>query len=148
MKEPVYVDSNVFLYPVLYSAEMDSRVKKAKEILKSIANGELSAFTSALTWDEIVWVVKKTMGTTEAINQGQKLIGFINLHFISVDETVLSQAQGLMGKYNLNPRDAIHVASALSRKLQTIISDDQDFDIIKEIKRIPLLPDQYKNQIL
>jgi predicted nucleic acid-binding protein len=139
MKEPVYVDSNVFLYPVLYSVEMDSRVKKASEILKRIVNGELFAFTSVLTWDEIVWVVKKTMGTNEAVNQGQKLIGFISLHFISVDEAVLSQAQGLMGKYNLKPRDAIHAASALSRKLQTIISDDQDFDIIKEIKRIPLL---------
>ncbi|MCL2134413.1 MAG: type II toxin-antitoxin system VapC family toxin [Candidatus Bathyarchaeota archaeon] len=139
MKEIVYVDSNVFLYPVLYSVEMDSRVKKAKEILKNIANNELSAYTSTLTWDEVVWVVKKTMGTNEAINQGQKLIGFINLHFINVDENVLSQAQGLIGKYNLKPRDAIHVASALSRKLSTIISDDQDMDIIKEIKRIPLL---------
>jgi len=139
MKELVYVDSNVFLYPVLYSVDMDSRVKRASAILKSIANGELSAFTSVLTWAEIVWVVKKTMGINEALSQGQKLIGFINLHFISVDENVLSQAQRLMGEYNLKPRDAIHAASALSRKLSTIISDDQDFDIIKEIKRIPLL---------
>jgi predicted nucleic acid-binding protein len=142
MKELVYIDSNVFLYPVLYSIEIDSRVKRAREILKSIANGELSAYTSTLTWDEIVWAVRKTMGASEAVSQGQKLIGFINLHFIDVDENVLSQAQGLIGKYNLKPRDAIHIASALSRKLLTIISDDQDFDIIKEIKRTPLLPSQ------
>ncbi|MDR2204383.1 MAG: type II toxin-antitoxin system VapC family toxin [Nitrososphaerota archaeon] len=142
MKELVYVDSNVFLYPVLYSIEMDSRVKKASELLKSIAIGELSAYTSVLTWDEVVWVVRKTMGADEALSQGKKLLGFINLYFISVDENILSQAQGLMGKYNLKPRDAIHVASALSRELLTIISDDQDFDTIKEVNRIPLLSDQ------
>jgi predicted nucleic acid-binding protein len=43
-----------------------------------------------------------------------------------------------MGKYNLSPRDAIHLASALSRKAIAIVSDDEDFDQIKEIKRIPI----------
>ena len=47
-------------------------------------------------------------------------------------------AQSLMDKYKLSPRDSIHVASALSRKATIIISDDEDFDQIKEIKRTPL----------
>jgi len=138
MKELTYVDSNVFLYPVLYSKEVDPRVKKTSDILKKIATGELFAFTSVLTWDEVVWVVRKTMGFNEAQSQGQKLLGFLNLHFIEVNENILSQAQGLIVKYNLKPRDAIHIASALNQKIELIISDDQDFDVIKEIKRIPL----------
>jgi predicted nucleic acid-binding protein len=79
------------------------------------------------------------MGKHEALDQGQKLLGFINLQFIGVDENILSQAQGLMSKYNLKPRDSIHVASAIATKLKTIISDDQDFDEVKEVKRIPLI---------
>jgi predicted nucleic acid-binding protein len=79
------------------------------------------------------------MGKNEAINQGQKLIGFTNLQFISVDEKILSQAQTLISTYYLKPRDAVHAASAISRKIETIISDDQDFDEIKEIKRSPLI---------
>ncbi|MDR0372994.1 MAG: type II toxin-antitoxin system VapC family toxin [Nitrososphaerota archaeon] len=138
MKELAYIDSNVFLYPVLYSNEADLRVKKAGEILKNIANGELLAFTSVLTWDEVVWVVRKTMGTSEAQSQGQKLLGFLNLQFIKIDENILSQAQGLINKYTLKPRDAIHIASAVNQKIALIISDDQDFDGIKEIKRTPL----------
>jgi len=138
MKELTYVDSNVFLYPVLYSKEVDPRVKKTSDILKKIATGELFAFTSVLTWDEVVWVVRKTMGVNEAQSQGQKLLGFLNLHFIEVNENILSKAQGLIVKYNLKPRDAIHIASALNQKIELIISDDQDFDVIKEIKRIPL----------
>jgi uncharacterized protein len=132
-----YVDSNVFLYPTLYT-EKEPKVKMAKEILLSIERGELRAFTSTLTWDEVVWIVRKAMGKDEAISQGQKLLGFINLEFICADENILSQAQALMTKYNLSPRDSIHVASALDRKLKIIISDDEDFDRVKEIKRSPL----------
>ena len=133
-----YIDSNVFIYPVLYTEDVEPKVKRAKEILLSIEKGELLAYTSTLTWDEIVWVISRTMGRTEGISQGQKLLGFLNLKFINVDETIIGQAQALMSKYNLRPRDSIHVAAAIDRKIKIIISDDQDTDIVKEIKRMPL----------
>ena len=104
----------------------------------SIEKGELSAYTSTLTWDEVVWITRKAMGKDEAVSQGQKLLGFSNLQWIVVNENVLSQAQALMNKYNLHPRDSIHVASAIDRKINLIISDDHDIDQVKEIKRTPL----------
>jgi predicted nucleic acid-binding protein len=133
-----YVDSNVFLYSVLYSPDLELKAKRAKEILQKIENKELSAATSTLTWDEVVWVATKLLGRTDGIAQGQKLLGFPNLEFINVDEGIIVQAQSLMDKYKLSPRDSIHVASALSRKATIIISDDEDFDQVKEIKRTPL----------
>jgi uncharacterized protein len=133
-----YVDSNVFLYSVLYSPDLELKAKRAKEILQKIENKELSAATSILTWDEVVWVATKLLGRSGGITLGQKLLGFPNLEFISVYEAIIAQAQSLMGKYKLSPRDSIHVASALSRKATIIISDDEDFDQIKEIKRTPL----------
>ncbi len=81
-----YIDSNVFIYPVLYTIETDPKVKKAKEILLSIEKGELQAYTSTLTWDEVVWVISKSLGRSEAINQGQKLLGFPNLEFIRLTQ--------------------------------------------------------------
>lgn len=133
-----YVDSNVFLYSVLYSPDLEPKAKRAKEILQKIENKELSAATSTLTWDEVVWVATKLLGRSGGISQGQKLLGFPNLEFVNVDEGVIALAQSLMDKYRISPRDSIHVASALSRKATIIISDDEDFDQIKEIKRIPL----------
>lgn len=133
-----YIDSNVFIYPILYELEAEHKVKKAKHILLSIEKGELPAYTSTLTWAEVVWVVSKTLGRSEGINQGQKLLGFPNLEFISADGYILSQAQALMGKYNLSPRDSVHIASAIERKIKTIISDDKDVDQVKEIERTPL----------
>ena len=133
-----YIDSNVFLYPVLYQEAIQPKAKKAKEILLKIENGTLSAFTSTLTWDEVVWVISRRMSRNDGISQGQKLLGFPNLQFINVDEGILIQAQALMSKYKLSPRDSIHVASALDRRIKTIVSDDEDFDQVKEIKRNPL----------
>jgi predicted nucleic acid-binding protein len=45
-----YIDSNVFIYPVIYKTETQP---KAKEILLKIEKGELKAYTSTLTWDEV-----------------------------------------------------------------------------------------------
>jgi hypothetical protein len=137
-KEMPYIDSNVFIYPILYEEEQEPKVKHAKRILHRIEKGELPAYTSTLTWDEVVWIVRKTMGKDEAISQGQKLLGFLNLQWISVDENILSQAQSLMAKYNLHPRDSIHIASAIDRKIKIIISDNEVIDQVKEIKRTPL----------
>jgi predicted nucleic acid-binding protein len=133
-----YIDSNVFIYPVIYQTEAQQKAKKAKEILHKIENGELSAYTSTLTWDEVVWVISRVMGRNDGIAQGRKLLGFPNLKFINADENVLTQAQTLMDKYKLSPRDSIHVASALVRNIKAVISDDADFDQVQEIKRTPL----------
>jgi predicted nucleic acid-binding protein len=133
-----YIDSNVFIYPAIYQTEAQQKAKKAKEILHKIENGELSAYTSTLTWDEVVWVISRVMGRNDGIAQGRKLLGFPNLKFINADENVLTQAQTLMDKYKLSPRDSIHVASALVRNIKAVISDDADFDQVQEIKRTPL----------
>jgi len=133
-----YIDSNVFIYPAIYQTEAQQKAKKAKEILHKIENGELSAYTSTLTWDEVVWVISRVMGRNDGIAQGRKLLGFPNLKFINADENVLTQAQTLIGKYKLSPRDSIHVASALVRNIKAVISDDADFDQVQEIKRTPL----------
>jgi len=133
-----YLDSNVFIYPVIYQTEAQPKASKAKEILRNVENGKLSAYTSTLTWDEVVWVVSKVMGRSEGINQGQKLLGFPNLQFVTADENVIIQAQRLMNKYKMSPRDSIHLASALERRTKSVISDDADFDQVKEITRTSL----------
>jgi predicted nucleic acid-binding protein len=133
-----YLDSNVFIYPVIYQEDTEPKAKKAKEILRDVENGKLSAYTSTLTLDEVVWVISKVMGKDEGITQGQKLLGFPNLKFVAADENVIVRAQRIMCKYKIGPRDSIHAASALEKRTKSFISDDADFDQVKEIKLIKL----------
>ncbi len=93
----IYLDVNVFFYPVLY--ESCKLVKTCKEILVQIASGKLNAYTSWLSWDEFVWVISKTLGRKIAASEGKKFITFPNLKWIGVDENIVLKAQELVEKF-------------------------------------------------
>jgi len=131
-----YIDSNVFIYPVIYNESTEKLAKEAKKILVKIAEGDLEASTSFLTWDEIVWVVRKTVDKRSAVKEGEKFLQFPKLEMLEINKNVILKAQDLIDRYKLRPRDAIHVASALENGIKEIISDDPDLDVVKEITRI------------
>jgi predicted nucleic acid-binding protein len=137
-KDLPYLDSNVFIYPVIYDERSIPKSRKAKEILAKVSTGELKGFTATLTWDELVWVTSKVLGSKDSQEQGKKFLGFPNLTLLSIDETTLARAQQVMVKYNLKPRDALHAAAAIRSGQIEMISDDRSFDKVKEIKRKPL----------
>ena len=56
------------------------------------------------------------------------------LRLVDVDG-ILARALALMRKYQLDPRDSIHAASALTEGAELIISTDRHFDKNKEIRR-------------
>lgn len=124
-----YLDSNLFLFGILYED------KSAKDIMQQVITKEFIAITSVLTWDEVVYTLKKLLGKEIALYEGRKLLNFPHLQFIDADKRIVSNAQSLIEKYNINPRDAIHAATAIINNANEIISDDRDFDIITEIKR-------------
>lgn len=136
MKGTFYIDSNVFLYPVLYNDLKESL--KAKDILSQIEGKNIQAYTSTLTWDEVTYVVERAMGITDAIEVGKKFINFPFLRFIPVDDEIIRRSQVIREKYKLKPRDSIHLSCAMARNISEFITDDTDFDGIKDIKRIPV----------
>lgn len=131
-----YVDSNVFIYPILPDRERRKRADPAKEILIKIAEGSLPAATASLTWDEVVWIARKNLGPHKAVVEGRNLLEFPNLILLNVGESVLNRAQEFVSKYELKPRDAIHAACCVENMIKEIISDDADFDVVKEVKRV------------
>jgi predicted nucleic acid-binding protein len=135
MKREFYLDSNVFIHAAVYHEA--GRGGTAKKILLRMTRGEIEGYTSSLTWDELVWVVKRIEGLDAARKAGAKFLQLANLKILSVNN-VVELAQKLIEKYDINPRDAIHLACALKNGVREIISDDSDLDKVKEITRIPL----------
>ena len=133
----VYLDSNVFILPVIYSGK---KPKMAKKVLLDMVGGKIRGLTSSLTIDEVVWVVfKKTGKRGLAIDQGERIFSLANLQVISVDPQSVLRGLGLMRSHpNLTPRDAVHAGVCLNKNVSTIYSDDPDFDSIPGITRIPL----------
>ncbi len=129
----VYVDSNIFIASLIYSRSPQS--VDSKRVLTAIEKGEVTGYTSTLTWDEVVWVVRKVLGRADSIQAGEKLVGFPNLRFISASEEIIRSAQRMISEYTIAPRDAIHASSALTKKVDALVSDDSDLDVIDGIKR-------------
>lgn len=131
-----YIDSNIFIYAIL-GAE-PKIASAAKKILTEIAEGSLPAATSSLTWDEVVWIIKKVLGRIVATEEGKKFLEFPNLKILSVDEHTLYAAQKIIDKCNVDPRDAIHLACCAENNIEQIISDDPDLDKFDGVTRVKL----------
>jgi uncharacterized protein len=128
----LYLDANIFVYAALNTEEYGSR---ALSLLKKIQQGEEQAITSALTFDESFWAVKKSSGIEKAIEAGEVLLNFPNLDIISTDRELISSALQLTKECNLNPRNAIHAATAIDKRADVFISTDPHFDKLKRLKR-------------
>ena len=57
---------------------------------------------------------------------------------MGVDERVIKETQRIVEEYRVKLRDAIHASCAIKNRVREIISDDPDFDRIKEIRRVRL----------
>ncbi len=129
----IYIDSNVFIFAALNNEELGN---SAKLILEKVENRSIEASTSSLTFDEVVWIVKKNRSFEDAVSIGEAFLGMEGLHLIDVNQDLLALAISIMKKYKTDPRDSIHAATAITQKADIVISEDSDFDKITEIKRI------------
>lgn len=127
----IYLDSNVFIYATINTKELG---EKARSLLQRIQQGEEKAETSALTFDEVFWAIKKH-NFEAALEACQALLNFPNLEIISANRELILSALQIIKEYHLAPRDAIHAATAIAEKADAVVSTDTHFDKIKELKR-------------
>lgn len=127
-----YIDSNLFIYAVLND---DDKGEKAREYIKKIRKGNDAVFTSVLTFDEVFWIVKREKNEENALKAGRAMLEMKNLQFVEVDTSLLWDSYKLIEKHGIDPRDSIHLACALKKDADKIISEDDDFDSIDKIER-------------
>ena len=102
-------------------------------LLEKIQQGEEKAETSALTFDEVYWAIKKH-NLELAFTAAEAMLNFSNLEIVSADKEVVRSALEIIKEYHLAPRDAIHAATAIAEKVDFIVSTDYHFDRVKELK--------------
>ncbi len=128
----IYLDSNVFIYSVL---DLGGHGKNARKLLKLSEDTGLQISTSSLTFDEVLWSLMKNISREDAIESCNYLLGLRNLKVLNIDKTVILECLNILKKTNLKPRDSIHAATMNIYKIKEIISEDEDFDVLKEIRR-------------
>ena len=128
----LYLDSNIFITAAVDLGELG---KKTVALLAEIQRGEVQAVTSALTFDEVFWEVKKHRGFEKAVETAEAMLSFPNLELVSADREIVFSALQIVKRYRMAPRDAIHVATAMAEKVDTFISLDTDFNKVTELQR-------------
>ncbi len=129
----IYLDANIFIYPVTGESRQS---ESCLSIINKVITGEIEACTSLLTWDEVLYALKREIGREKALEETRKFLEIPSLLFIEVNGEVITKAQMIAELYRLDPRDAIHAATAILNKCDSIISDDKDFDSVKGLKRV------------
>jgi len=124
-----YLDANVFVYASVSQQEIG---KRCRSLVQDIEAGSVRAVSSSLTFDELVWVVKRLRGYEAAIEAGAAFLNMVGLKITEVDVETLNTALQLINEHRLNPRDSIHAASAILAGAEYILSDDSDFDKLKQ----------------
>jgi len=128
----IYLDSNVFIFAALNNESLGN---SARLILEEVENGNIEASTSSLTFDEVVWIIKKNRSFEDAILAGEAFLNMQRLHLVDVNPDLLALSISIMKKYRTDPRDSIHAATAITQKATIVISEDSDFNRISELKR-------------
>jgi predicted nucleic acid-binding protein len=124
----VYWDANVF--HALFSAE-PGRVDVCAKIGTAAKNGEVQIYTSSVTMIECVWLkgLPRLSKDHEAVIAKFFMHKFIRV--INCDRAMAESARALLWQYeHLQPKDAIHVASAFFQQVEVLHSYDKDLLVL------------------
>lgn len=127
-------DTNCFI--AKFNEERD-RIDVCNAILEAAKTGEVTLYTSFLTMCELVKIKGEYASEAE-----DKIVEFLRnpyIHLVAIDFAVSRITRSLVRQYKLGVKDAIHLATAISLKVDVLHTYDSDErlklnGIIPEIK--------------
>lgn len=128
----VYLDANVFVFAALAKDSMGDASRRILSKLRAI-----DAKTCCLTLDELAWVVLKKVNNETAVKACRAVLALKDLDIVSIEYGDIWMMTELMTKFQLKPRDALHLAVMRRHDEKTIITEDPHFTV-PGVKRIPI----------
>lgn len=131
----MYADAGIFVLSVT-GVERTPYVSESKRFVESVVRGERGVSTSVLTWDEVVYVIRRLLGPEDSQDKAEDLLALPNVTWIPTDLAVIRGASALYRNLPIRPRDAIHAASAMQAGEREIVSEDKVFDSVPGMRRV------------
>ena len=130
---PVFLDTNVFLYA---AGRAHPQREACADLLRRVASGKLDATTNSEVVQEILYVLVRRGRRDDAITLARHVSAlFPELLPVTVQD--MDSACDLVAKYPTLPvRDAVHAATMIGSGLKQLVSVDEDFDQVHEIRRV------------
>ena len=125
----IFLDANFIIY-------LNLDVKKVENFYIKVLQEDQLAL-DPLVIDEVIYISKKkyNVNFNDTISFLDEVV-LPNSLILPIRKEDYVKAKEIMLQYNLKPSDAFHVAIMLNNSISKIISEDKDFDRIKEIERL------------
>jgi len=128
----LYIDSNIFIFAAMDQGELGDNCRK---ILTLIESDKIQAASSYLVLDEVMWIIKKNIGREESVKISKAALS-LPIKWIDVTRSVMIETVNSFQKNELDPRDCLHLASMKNSGITTIVTEDEDFNKVKSVKRV------------
>lgn len=128
-----FIDTNIFIY----SIGRDHPLKPAcKSVIQNIRDEKISAILSTEIIQEIFYRYQSAKELPLGIHLAKEII-LLSEKILSVTEKDVSLSLEILESHpKIETRGAFHAATMITNGIKEIISTDQHFDLIPQVKRI------------
>ena len=163
MSEPLsrFTGSTLYLDTMVFYVLLRDSEPGASDLFIRIADGQLQAYTSVLTFDELTYKMllaligdsyrgsplehlrdREPEMIAEFYPSLAPLLGYLrrlpHLSLVDVTSSDLQAMDEAIGLYHLRPRDALHLAAMQKCGCLDLVSHDADFDRAPMVRRYTL----------
>ncbi|MEM3467041.1 MAG: type II toxin-antitoxin system VapC family toxin [Thermoproteota archaeon] len=127
----VFLDSCFLIY-------LNTMTDENRNLLENLFNKLLNEqlFINMLVMDETLYVSRKYGAPYDITFNFLRNIVLPCTEVVPIDEEDFKPMQKYLANYNLKPSDAIHLATMEKVGARSIVSEDEEFDKVREVKRI------------
>jgi hypothetical protein len=130
---PVFLDTNIFLYA---AGQTHPQRDACVALLRRVAAGTLEATTNSEVIQEILYVLERRGRREDGVALARHVASLFP-DLLPVTGEDMRRAFDLIERYPKLPvRDTVHAATMLDNGLEQVISVDEDFDQVREIRRV------------
>lgn len=129
----IFIDTPLLVY---LNTLTDPRDKLLYENYYLDLLSKYKAYTDVLVLDELIYVSKKKYGIPYELSiEFIEAIVLPYINILELGEEEYEHASKLIVEYRLKPSDSLHIGAMLNNGINVIVSEDKEFDKIKQIKR-------------
>ena len=132
----LFIDTNI----PMYAAGTPHPLREhAQRVIRWVVEGRVDGVTDAEVFQEILYRYFAIGERTKGLQIFDSFYRIMAGRILPVSGEDVRQARDLADHYpRLSPRDLVHLSVMLGSQLEEIVSADQDFDDVQEVKRIAL----------
>ena len=131
----VFLDSNIFLRAILKDDE--TRTKDCLRLFRKIDGGEVTAATSMLVLNEILWVLQGYKVEREEIAERLEAIAASNVEILGAEnDSIVLESLGYYKELGIDFIDALNSCIARENEIKKIVTYDEHFKKIAFVEKV------------